>query len=456
MTKTILVADDSKTIQKVVALTFRATDFRVISVSDADEALKRMNEARPDVVLADVAMPGKNGYDLCSQIKNGAATANVPVLLLAGAFEPFDDRRAAEARADGHIKKPFDSQSLIDRVKALTGAHVGTEMPMSFAASLAARQKVDDAHPIHAGANASANAGHGANAGAHPAPTPSFAQGAFGPTTNPAMHTIGGAAQASAGAARALAPPPSPSAGGYARTGVAGNANIASDLGVPNASRGFGSDTSPTPFGPPRQEARDRASPRIEARAARPEEVMIEEPEIIEDAEVLDDQQGMSLESTVPSLEPPPSPGESRPRGNVDVWSLAEVPDRKTAGARSEQVTREVAPQTIAGIYADARAAEQASRQNADGDIQAIEEVALDEIPIAPRSRAASDAAKAIGDAAAEPVARAAGERVPGLPKDELVAMAREAIERIAWEVVPDLAEAIIKAEINRLLKERG
>src|SRR5262249_30441688 len=107
MTKTILVADDSKTIQKVVALTFRASDFRVVSAADAEEAMKRLTESRPDIVLADVAMPGKNGYDLCSQIKNGAATSHIPVLLLAGAFEPFDDRRAAEARADGHIKKPF-------------------------------------------------------------------------------------------------------------------------------------------------------------------------------------------------------------------------------------------------------------------------------------------------------------------------------------------------------------
>src|SRR5207249_2307330 len=138
-----LVADDSTTIQKVVALTFRATDFRVIAVSDADEALKRVLEARPDLVLADVAMPGKSGYELCSHIKNGAATSNIPVLLLTGAFEAFDDGRAAEARADGHIKKPFDSQALIDRVKSLTGGEVSSasEMPMSFAASLAARQR---------------------------------------------------------------------------------------------------------------------------------------------------------------------------------------------------------------------------------------------------------------------------------------------------------------------------
>src|SRR5262249_12668462 len=159
---------------------------------------------------------------LCSQIKHGSATANIPVLLLAGAFEPFDDRRAAEARADGHIKKPFDSQSLIDRVKSLTGAQVGSEMPMSFAASLAARQKTDDVHAPHAGANAGGNAAYAGNAGAHPAPTPSFAQGAFGPTTNPAMHALQGAPQSSP---RPAVPTSSPSVGAYSRAGAGGGAN---------------------------------------------------------------------------------------------------------------------------------------------------------------------------------------------------------------------------------------
>src|SRR5436190_22173451 len=105
MTKTILVADDSKTIQSVVSLTFRATDFKVVSANDGEEALRRIPELRPDIVLADVAMPGRNGYDLCREVKSSAATSNIPVLLLAGAFEPFDDRRAQDARADGHIKK---------------------------------------------------------------------------------------------------------------------------------------------------------------------------------------------------------------------------------------------------------------------------------------------------------------------------------------------------------------
>jgi CheY-like chemotaxis protein len=433
MTKTILVADDSKTIQKVVTLTFRATDFRVISASDADEALKRVSESRPDVVLADVTMPGKNGYDLCSQLKGAPATSNIPVLLLAGAFEPFDDRRAAEARADGHIKKPFDSQALIDRVRSLTGAQVGSEMPMSFAASLAARQRGTE-ETAHAGANSS---------GAHA--SPSFAQGAFGPSTNPAMHAAASAnASAGAGASASRSAPQA----AYARAGAGaggGQSNIAADLGVP-------ASPPTSPFGPPRTDGR----PKIEARAARPEEVMIEEPDIIEDAEVVDDaeSQGMTVESTVPSLEPPPSPSEVRARANVDMWALADEPDRR--GVRSEQITREVSPQSIANIYAEARAAEDARTQSDDG-IEAIEEAPVDEIPDDARAREFThDTARAVSAAAAGPIANAAGDALPGMPKDQLVSIARDVIERIAWEVVPDLAETIIRAEINRLLKERG
>jgi CheY-like chemotaxis protein len=117
MRRTILLADDSVTIRKIVEFTFSDTDIRVDAVASGQEALERFHAVRPDLVLADVVMPGPSGYELCRAIKR--SDRPVPVLLLAGTFEPFD---AAEARAcgsDGHVTKPFDSRHLVARVQEL-------------------------------------------------------------------------------------------------------------------------------------------------------------------------------------------------------------------------------------------------------------------------------------------------------------------------------------------------
>ena len=120
MSKSILVADDSITIRKVVELTFAETGIRVESVGSGREALDRIPVLRPDLVLADVVMPEPSGYDVCRAVK--ASERPVPVLLLAGTFEPFDPERARGAGADGHLIKPFESRTLVERVEALLAA----------------------------------------------------------------------------------------------------------------------------------------------------------------------------------------------------------------------------------------------------------------------------------------------------------------------------------------------
>lgn len=117
MPRTILLADDSITIRKVVELTFSDTDIRVESVGSGRDALDRLAELRPDLVLADVVMPGPSGYEVCRTVK--ASDRPVPVLLLTGTFEPFDAQEARACGSDGHVTKPFDSRSLVERVEAL-------------------------------------------------------------------------------------------------------------------------------------------------------------------------------------------------------------------------------------------------------------------------------------------------------------------------------------------------
>ncbi len=142
MAKKILLADDSITIQKVIMITLASEDYELIIVGDGDSAVSKARELRPDLVLADVAMPGKNGYEVCTAIKNDVALKNIPVLLLAGTFEPLNREEAAKAGADDSIIKPFESQELIDKVRDLIKkGETGAGAPQAQQLSPAAEKK---------------------------------------------------------------------------------------------------------------------------------------------------------------------------------------------------------------------------------------------------------------------------------------------------------------------------
>jgi CheY-like chemotaxis protein len=117
MGKRLLLADDSVTIQKVVEITFADKDYELDLAGNGNEALQAAQKQRPDIILADVFMPGMDGYQLCERIKSSPKLAGVPVLLLAGTFEPFDEERAGQVGASGWISKPFTSQALVDKVE---------------------------------------------------------------------------------------------------------------------------------------------------------------------------------------------------------------------------------------------------------------------------------------------------------------------------------------------------
>src|SRR5436190_6988097 len=121
MPYTLLLADDSVTIQRIIELTFASEDISVVAVSDGDHAIASLDRSIPDIVLADVGMPGRNGYELSHYIKHSPSLAHVPVLLLTGAFEPVDQVKAREAGCDGILIKPFEPQLVISRVRELLG-----------------------------------------------------------------------------------------------------------------------------------------------------------------------------------------------------------------------------------------------------------------------------------------------------------------------------------------------
>lgn len=132
MPKTLLLADDSVVIQKLVGLSFANEDVEVFTTDNGDDALRQIHELRPDLVLADVVMPGKNGYELCEAIKTDVTLSHIPVLMLTGTFEAFDEERARRVGAEGHITKPFEAQGLVERVAALLArAPAGPGMPVT-------------------------------------------------------------------------------------------------------------------------------------------------------------------------------------------------------------------------------------------------------------------------------------------------------------------------------------
>jgi CheY-like chemotaxis protein len=129
----LLLADDSITIQKVVAIIFANEDYDLTVVDNGNVALDKAREILPDVILVDALMPGKSGYDVCREIRQDPVIKDIPLLLLVGAFEPFDEAKAAESGADDHISKPFESQSLIEKVKKLV--ELGKERAVVSAAT---------------------------------------------------------------------------------------------------------------------------------------------------------------------------------------------------------------------------------------------------------------------------------------------------------------------------------
>ena len=119
MRRTILLADDSPTIQRLVTNTFADLDFEIVSVSNGEAAIKKFDEIHPNVVLADIYMPGKDGYEVCAHIREHPQRSETPVVLLVGAFDAFKEDRARECRATDHITKPFEPSALIAMVQAV-------------------------------------------------------------------------------------------------------------------------------------------------------------------------------------------------------------------------------------------------------------------------------------------------------------------------------------------------
>jgi DNA-binding response OmpR family regulator len=122
MAARLLLAEDSLTIQKVFELTFKQSGIALTMVDNGVDAVRLANEISPDIVVADVSLPGKDGFQVATELRSPETAARCPVLILAGTLAPFDEERFKRCGANGVLFKPFESQELIDKVESILRA----------------------------------------------------------------------------------------------------------------------------------------------------------------------------------------------------------------------------------------------------------------------------------------------------------------------------------------------
>src|SRR5271157_1972315 len=154
----ILLVDDSPHAQRMGERILSDEGYEVVTVSNADSALIRLEDADPDVVVADAVMPGRTGYDICQYLKMSPRHRHVRVILTSGAQEPIDESRAQLVQADGAIEKPFEASALLAAVKPLAeaataarqGPTAGGQGPGGVPAASAGRGQGKEAKPLAA------------------------------------------------------------------------------------------------------------------------------------------------------------------------------------------------------------------------------------------------------------------------------------------------------------------
>ena len=435
MPKQLLLVDDSVTVHRVVEITFAREDFTITAVKSGDEALGRVKDLKPDVVLADAGMPGKSGYDVCAALKADPATSSVPVLILTGNFSPYDEPRGSKAGASGFVIKPFETQALLDKVNdaikrgggavvaqaAAVAAPKPPEPAFGNTPTIGAKPPVPTAKPMGAG-------------GVEPLSKP---LSVVAQETPSAKTVLGEAAPPLPIQGAPPAPPPGlapkpllPPATAAPRPAPPPRATL---MGIPVVNPNNLSSTSPgtqvppppvkppTPWQPPAPVAAPKPAP--------------EPPKPIVEAPKPAPPEARTMAMEAPKLDlPPPKPAIVDPPRPVAVAPKPAPPPPVVQRAIPASVPQMPRPSLIPGAP--------------------VPEVGR---PVAVTGPAMSQLVEAVADRAQQlaqaPVA--AGQGTGQGDHEVLAKMSREVIERIAWEIIPELAETIIKEQLERLEKQR-
>ena len=485
MPKKILLADDSITIQKVVELTFSDGDYEVTAVNNGARAIQKLGEMRPDIILSDIIMPEKNGYEVCEYVKSHPEYRNIPVVLLTGTFEPFDPDRADKAGCDAVVTKPFESQSLIHKVEELI-EQSRSAAPSQAAASEAAAPAAAAPAPFDFD---SAPQPQGAAAQPSPwadEPAPaSNASDVFGSPASAARPTtempFGSSPEPSGGETRAFpkmnfdnldnpattqqfTPPAEPSSP-WDQPQTSGETRAFPKMSIEDMQRVAREEAPPQPAGaqddspfgaPPPAESfsgETRAFPKMNfndlpsgtapgSTSAAPDEA---KPAAGESAwggggggetrafpAMSFDQPSESSSEGADSSEPAPA------------WGSAEEPQTPAWGATAESQTEEEEPAPAPFSVPEPTPFEAAAEPE-EQEAEATQEPAWAASAAAPETEARPAGGNGL-DLSDEQVDRIA-RRVVQLMSDQVV-------RNIAWEVIPDMAEMVVKERIRQLESE--
>jgi CheY-like chemotaxis protein len=413
MTKKLLLAEDSLTIRKVFELALSRSDIAVTAVDNGEDAVRLAVEIFPDLVVADLTLPGKNGFAVAAELRAMEKTEKIPVLILSGTLVPLDEARFKASGARGVLFKPFESRELLENIERIL--REGTPAPESLkpqeAPAVDERWDFSDVlDEVEAESGKPAAPATAAREGLLP--------GAILPgevMTPPAFNEFDVSIDEIEGRAREISaepPPPAP---------VARVEHIESDLPV------------------------DSPSPVTDLSPALDEVEEIEEIEHLEEVEV---------------PLPPAEDVSSETPASLRIFQVAEEPVP--------------APPTVAEpVVAEPVAAEPAVRMPAAAEPEVGEHAVEASHPASPASLITPpDAGPRPGDAelreffagrAAEifrTVASEAVEKVLWEMTDRLAAefsaKLRESVEAVAWEVIPSTAEALIREEIARIRGQAG
>ncbi|MDP2343082.1 MAG: response regulator [Deltaproteobacteria bacterium] len=479
---TILVADDSVTIQRAVEIVFDKEPFTVIKAGSGQEAMTRAREMKPNLVLVDHTMNDQSGYDLAAALRADPATESIPVLLLSAAANPFDEARGRAAGVVGHLPKPFDCQSLLDRVRTILG--VAATAPGTFTSPTPATTSV-----------LGSSLPRPPSLGGLPRP-PGPLGGGIGPTFPPRTAT-GTSPATSATPASAATPiavpatttrPPTPASRELDPFGF-GNAMAVPTVPPQNASTppaaaprpstaaavsvtpapavsSWGTPTPPAPAAPVPL-ARATTQPSVAALSS-PQSMST--PAAASGWQAMAPGAGMSSTSAAPvapavsalATAPVPATLAAAP---VATPSTAPTPSwlpSSTPTPVPAVVARPATPikagddlMEISDIdVADVDPSKVTAKLNLASVSAALGSPAAPATPASPAAAVITRAVDAVVAAAAPAVAHT-GVNGVAPSKEVLSQEARSIIERIAWEVVPELAEVIIREEIQRLLKAK-
>lgn len=353
----ILVVDDSATMRKILEMTFAGEDADVVTVADGQSAIAKAAEIVPDVVFADVSMPGVDAYAVSHAIKSNPALAKTAVIALSSQHNPYDEAKGQVAGVDANVQKPFDTQAVIDLTAQVLKA------PRAVAE------------------------------GAAPAPAAPAVPRTATQTTN-------------------VAPPPPP--GGAARPAPA--APPPPSAADPRAAlRRTASFGEPPPLRP--------------AAPAKPVLELADEPDIEIDAPEPEAPKTPSAGAMPRAAAPVTSPAAAKPAAPV----APAAPAKPAFPAAAPVAPKPAAPAAPAPAPAAKPAAPATS---------------------APKPEPAAAPSAAVAAAASSLEQKLAGLDLTPDQVRGVLALSREVIEQVVWEVVPDLAEALIKEEIARLTRE--